>query len=101
MKAVSFILLFLLLVMYVFAIIFTSHFGEPGGDEEVPLTPEQEAMQEEVEALGLSLADSDATAVQLFATIGHSMMTLFTNGVLGDNLAQTLNSIKAGKGGYF
>jgi len=75
MQSVFFIILFLVGVTWVFAIIFTSQLGIPGY-----------ARPEGVE---------DATAPELFSDIGSSMMTLFTNGVLGDNLAQTLDAIKA------
>lgn len=75
MQSVVFILIFLVIVMYVFAIVFTSQFGQP---DFVP--------------------DPDAdypSSGELFSDIGSSMMTLFTIGVLGDNLAQTLMAIKA------
>eukprot|EP00927_Polykrikos_kofoidii_P015731 TRINITY_DN17027_c0_g3_i4.p1 TRINITY_DN17027_c0_g3~~TRINITY_DN17027_c0_g3_i4.p1 ORF type:complete len:792 (-),score=178.36 TRINITY_DN17027_c0_g3_i4:38-2413(-) len=81
LKAVSFILMFLLMTMYIFAIVFTSELGKPGGRD--PLPGEE---------------NEDPTAIMMFATIGDSMMTLFTNGVLGDNLAQTLMAIKDPKG---
>eukprot|EP00929_Paragymnodinium_shiwhaense_P032723 TRINITY_DN18104_c0_g1_i1.p1 TRINITY_DN18104_c0_g1~~TRINITY_DN18104_c0_g1_i1.p1 ORF type:complete len:542 (+),score=150.10 TRINITY_DN18104_c0_g1_i1:164-1789(+) len=81
MKAVSFILLFLVMTMYVFAIVFTSQLGFPGAREP------REGMEEE-----------DPTGVMMFASMFDSMMTLFTNGVLGDNLAQTLMAIKAPMG---
>jgi len=68
-QAVFFILVFLVIVMYIFAIVFTSQLGGPQAAEGV----EAEAM---------------------FSDLGSSMMTLFTNGVLGDNLAQTLGAIK-------
>lgn len=69
-KAVFFILLFLILVMYVFAIIFTSQIGDAANRE-----PEPE------------------TAEHMFGTLGDSMMSLFTHGVLGDNLSATLQAI--------
>merc|ERR1719174_277888 len=69
-KAVFFILLFLILVTYVFAIIFTSQMGDADNTE-----PEEE------------------TAEHMFGTMGDSMMSLFTHGVLGDNLSQTLQAI--------
>jgi hypothetical protein len=36
----------------------------------------------------------DPTGQELFGSIGDSMMTLFTRGTLGDNLAETLTAIK-------
>merc|ERR1719265_1194261 len=56
--------------MYVFAIIFTSQMGDADNTE-----PEEE------------------TAEHMFGTMGDSMMSLFTHGVLGDNLSQTLQAI--------
>jgi hypothetical protein len=69
--SVIWILLFLVMVMYVFAIVFTSTYGDPLKE------PEEE------------------TAHWIFGSMGDSMMTLFTNGVLGDNLAQTVDIILA------
>lgn len=77
-QAVSFVLFFMVLVMYVFAIIFTTQLGKPNGGEPEP-----------------GMEDEDPTAFMLFASMGSSMMTLFTNGVLMDNLAQALQAIKA------
>jgi len=56
--------------MYVFAILFTSSIAEPGAELE-----------------------EGYNAPYLFATMGDSMMTLFTNGVLGDNLADTIDAL--------
>jgi hypothetical protein len=75
-RAVGFILLFLMLVMYVFGIIFVSIVGdaanyppaEPGDDE-------------------------DPSCEFMFATLEDSMMSLFTYGVLGDNLNPAAASI--------
>merc|ERR1719174_1832198 len=69
-KAVFFILLFLILVTYVFAIIFTSQMGDADNTE-----PEEE------------------TAEHMFGTLGDSMMSLFTHGVLGDNLSACLQAL--------
>lgn len=69
--SVIWILLFLVMVMYVFAIIFTSTYGDPAKEKE------------------------EETAHYIFGSMGDSMMTLFTNGVLGDNLAQTIDIILA------
>lgn len=68
-SAVSWALAFLLLVMYIFAIFFTTQLGKP------------------------DKSSDDVDAVFMFASMGDSMMTLFTNGVLGDNLAQTIDAI--------
>eukprot|EP00929_Paragymnodinium_shiwhaense_P117041 TRINITY_DN8716_c0_g1_i1.p1 TRINITY_DN8716_c0_g1~~TRINITY_DN8716_c0_g1_i1.p1 ORF type:complete len:608 (+),score=138.43 TRINITY_DN8716_c0_g1_i1:123-1946(+) len=80
-RAVFFILLFLILVMYIFAIIFTSQLGTPGGRFPEPGREEEE----------------DLTARMLFDSLGSSMMTLFTRGVLGDNLMETIDAIKYAK----
>lgn len=69
-KAVFFILLFLVLLIYVFAIIFTSFIGDATREE-----PEPE------------------TAEHMFGTLGDSMMSLFTHGVLGDNLSACLQAL--------
>merc|ERR1719379_576699 len=68
-KSVSFILMFLVLVMYVFAIIMMSLMSEPGEYE-----PE--------------------TYGYVFGSMGDAMMCLLTNGVLGDNLNQAVNMIR-------
>lgn len=80
-RAVSFILMFLVLCMYVFSIVFTAQLGDP-------LAPENFYAQRYWES------DSDPTANELFGSLGDSMMTLFTRGMLGDNLAETLQAIK-------
>lgn len=67
-KAVFWILLFLVLMMYLFAIVFTVQLSDPDSEE-----PEGAAL--------------------LFGSLGSSMMTLFTQGVLGDNLAAILQEI--------
>jgi len=79
-KSVFFILVFLVLVMYVFAIIFTSTVGNADNND-----PEPE------------------TAEHMFGSMFDCMMTLFTNGVLGDNLSATVQAIldyPDGKGSY-
>mmetsp|Transcript_10298 Transcript_10298/g.24758 ORF Transcript_10298/g.24758 Transcript_10298/m.24758 type:complete len:612 (-) Transcript_10298:230-2065(-) len=68
MNAVFNILFLLVLVTYLFAIIFTSQLGVPGTE---PPNPDL----------------SEATAQQLFADLGSSMLSLFTHGVLADELA--------------
>jgi voltage-gated sodium channel len=68
-KSVAFVLLFLCMVMYVFAIVIVSVVGDPETE------PEAE------------------TCEHMFGTMGDAMMSLFTNGVLGDNLAATVQAI--------
>lgn len=70
-KAVFFILMFLVLVMYVFAIIMVSIIGSPEANRD---------------------AEED-TCEHMFGTMGDAMMSLFTNGVLGDNLSQAVQGI--------
>lgn len=74
MQSVVFILLFMVVVTYVFAIVFTSQVAQY--DYERPAGVE------------------DPTAKELFGDMGSSMMTLFTNGVLVDNLVFTLTEIQ-------
>lgn len=76
-KAVFWVLLFLLLCMYVFAIVFTSQLGDSNAPEHK-----------------FSVWADDPTAQELFGSLGDSMMSLFTRGMLADNLAQTLIAIK-------
>lgn len=71
-RSVGFIFLFLVMVVYVFGILFTSQLEDR---KEYPLTEDGEEAQD------------------LFATLGDSMMSLFTRGVLGDNLAETVQAI--------
>lgn len=75
MESVFFVLLFLIMMTYVGAILFTAQLGIPGPDP----APKD---------------DAEPTAADLFSDMGTSIMTLFTNGVLGDNLADTLFKIK-------
>lgn len=82
-RAVSFILMFLVLCMYVFAIVFTAQLGDPNAPEhkyDIPYWDEENGR--------------DPTGVELFGSIGDSMMSLFTRGMLADNLAETLIAIK-------
>lgn len=72
-RAVFFIMMFLVLILYVFAILITSQVGDPATEEPGP--------------------DDDPTGEQMFASMGDSMMTLLTNGVLGDNLVQAIDAI--------
>jgi len=78
---VSFILMFLVLCMYVFAIVFTAQLGDN-------LAPERKYVEQYWET------DNDPTGVELFGSLGDSMMSLFTRGMLQDNLAETLEAIK-------
>jgi len=106
-KAAVFIIIFLVLVIYVFSIIFTSSLGDR---EKYPLTPycswerrhginNTADVDDELE-LGngmMCLDDGDfgPKAQDLFATMGDSFMTLFTRGVLADNLDETVDAILA------
>lgn len=92
-RSVIFILLFLVLIMYVFSIIFTGSFSDR---EKYPLTPYCSRQEE----LGQNLSDDcvedgefGELGRDLFATMGDSFMSLFTRGVLGDNLAETVQAI--------
>merc|ERR1711896_78588 len=92
-RSVIFILIFLVLVMYVFAIIFTGSFSNR---ETYPLTP----YCSDEEAAGLNQTDDclpDGEFGELgrdyFATMGDAFMTLLTRGVLGDNLDETVDAI--------
>jgi len=80
-RAVSFILMFLVLCMYVFSIVFTAQLGNPDAPEHKYPLPYWES-------------DTDPTAMELFGSLGDSMITLFTRGMLADNLAETLEAIK-------
>jgi len=85
-RSVVFILIFLVLIMYIFAIIFTGSFSDR---EAYPLTPycawEVAHGQEESEGC-LGEGEFGELGQDLFATMGDSFMSLFTLGVLGDNL---------------
>ncbi|CAE7434068.1 SNRPA1 [Symbiodinium natans] len=75
MNAVFNILFLLVLVTYLFAIVFTSQLAKPG-----------------TERINADL--SEASAKQLFADIVSSMLSLFTHGVLADELAFAFLAIK-------
>lgn len=77
-RAVGFILLFLILVMYVFGIIFVSIVGDP---DEYPWDPPGD--------------DDDPSCEFMFGTLEDAMMSLFTYGVLGDNLNPAVAEILA------
>jgi len=74
MQSVVFILLFMVVVTYVFAIVFTTQLGQwdyvPPADAE------------------------DPTAQELFGDMGSSMLNLFLYGVLADNLTTALTEIQ-------
>jgi len=87
LKATLTILIFLVMILWLFAIIFTTQLacvppfdGAEEGDETCPPN--------------FDLDDGAGNRGHLFGSVGSSMMTLFTNGVLGDNLYQTLDIIK-------
>lgn len=92
-RSVFFILLFLVLVMYVFSIIFTGSFSDR---EQYPLTPycSNEIAQGLNESEGC-LGDTEFGELgqDLCASMGDTFMTLFTRGVLGDNLDETVQAI--------
>jgi hypothetical protein len=79
-RAVGAVLLFMVLLMYIFAIVFTAQLGDPDAPER-KMDP-------------YWVRDADPTGVELFGSMGDSMMSLFTRGLLGDNLAETLQAIK-------
>ncbi|CAE6937164.1 Cacna1h [Symbiodinium natans] len=72
MQSVVFILLFMVVVTYVFAIVFTTRFG----------------------TIGFFPKDANSTLPELFPDLGSSMMTLFLYGVLADNLTYILGEIQ-------
>ncbi|CAE7244692.1 Cacna1d [Symbiodinium pilosum] len=77
MQSVAWILLFLLIVTYVFAIIFTSQLGTPNYTRPPDLIDAE-----------------DPLAPELFSDMGSSMMSLFTHGILGDNLHYFLITLR-------
>jgi hypothetical protein len=98
-RSVFFILVFLIIVIYVFAIIFT---GTLSDRTKFPLTPFCNEFSEEEQPDGCipdgDMFPDDVTAQDLFATMGDSFMSLFTRGVLGDNLDETFDAILAAPG---
>jgi hypothetical protein len=101
-RAVSMILIILVLCMYVFAIVFTSYLGDykaPEHTYKLDCVMETDDAGELVKSCtsGRYWEDPEEpqpTGVQLFGSIGESMMSLFTRGMLCDNLAETLVAIK-------
>jgi len=92
-RSVVFIIIFLVLVMYVFSIVFT---GSLSDREKYPLTPycSWEAAHGFNESDGCLLDHQFGELAQdLFASMGDSFMSLFTLGVLGDNLAFAVQAI--------
>lgn len=79
-RAVAVVLALLILLLYVFAIVFTAQIGDPDAPEHV--------------SDYYWVTGEDPTSVQLFGSMIDSMMSLFTRGMLGDNLAETLQAIK-------
>lgn len=79
MESVFYVLVFMLIMIYGTAIIFTIQLGCPPSECPPELMEESE----------------DPTTLDMFGDIGSSMMTLLTNGVLADNLRPTLMTIKA------
>jgi hypothetical protein len=119
-RSVIFILIFLVMVIYVFAIVFT---GAIADSEATPIcTPEQAeddtvtgcikcdlignpvpGMTERQTAAYCAFdgdrsdpsgEELDTVAKDLFGTMGDSFMSLLTRGVLGDNLAETCDVIQ-------
>jgi hypothetical protein len=87
-KAVGFIILFLILVMYVFSIIMISMIAK--------IANEKNGAQLNDDGVYEWLDDDgEPTGKFYFGSMGDSMMCLFTNGVLGDNLNQTVSAILA------
>lgn len=89
-RSVGFIFIFLVLVVYVFAILFTSQLENR---QEYPLTPYCSDEGENKSDGCLLDTEFGEFAQDKFATLAHSMMTLFTQGVLGDNLAEVVQAI--------
>merc|ERR1719271_2332511 len=79
-KAVTIVFVLMLVIMYVFAIVLTAQIGDPYAPEHT-MDP-------------YWVTDEDPTAIELFGSLGDSMMSLFTRGMLADNLAETLQAIK-------
>jgi len=98
-RSVFFILVFLIIVIYVFSIIFT---GTLSDRTDFPLTPFCNEFNETEQPDGCipdgEMFPDDVTAQDLFATMGDSFMSLFTRGVLGDNLDETFDAILAAPG---
>lgn len=90
-RSVIFILIFLVLVIYVFAIIFTSTLSDRSKFPLSPYCGENETIDD-----GECIPEGEfefLVAQDLFATMGDSFMSLFTRGVLGDNLDETVDAI--------
>jgi len=86
-KAVGFIILFLILVMYVFSIIMISMIAE--------VANEKNGAELNDDGVFEWTEEGEPTGKFYFGSMGDSMMCLFTNGVLGDNLDQTVSAILA------
>lgn len=88
--SVGFIFIFLILVMYVFAILFTAQLEDR---EEYPLTPYCDDEGDNPSDGCLQKGEFGETAPDMFATMGDSFLSLFTRGVLADNLDETVQEI--------
>jgi len=88
--SVGFIFVFLILVMYVFAILFTAQLEDR---QEYPLTPYCDDEGENKSDGCLLKGEFGETAPDMFATMGDSFLSLFTRGVLADNLDETVQEI--------
>merc|ERR1719486_144866 len=75
----------MLVIMYVFAIVLTAQIGDPYAPEH---------MGDRGYLGPYWVVDEDPTAIELFGSMGDSMMSLFTRGMLFDNYAETLLAIK-------
>jgi len=87
-RTVFFTLILLLVVIYVFAIIFTGSFSDR---ESYPLTPYCSKCGDCDDCL--LDGDFGGLGQDYMATMGDSFMTLFTRGVLGDNLDETVDAV--------
>mmetsp|Transcript_74104 Transcript_74104/g.176524 ORF Transcript_74104/g.176524 Transcript_74104/m.176524 type:complete len:679 (+) Transcript_74104:241-2277(+) len=109
LKATASILVFLLLMMWLFAIIFTDQLScdlpyvVERIDGNCPHNYEPHdvhdgycrIMDDGICPPHYDLDDGAGNRGHIFGSLGSSMMTLFTNGVLGDNLYQTLDIVWA------
>jgi hypothetical protein len=91
--SVGFIFIILVLVTDVFASLFTAQLEDR---KDYPLTPycaDEEARGENKTDDCLEKGAFGETGPDMFATLGDSFLSLFTRGVLGDNLAETVQAI--------
>merc|ERR1719277_56617 len=85
-QSVNIFFLFLLICTYVFSLVFT---GVLFSDKEYA-GRRLLARLLSSDGAGADEADEDPTAEEMFCTLFSAMMTFFTNGVMQDNLAQTV-----------